>query len=261
MNRCTPQACIARVMRSFSDRRWRSGDVTAVAVVRELEVDGAFDAEHTSLVIEDEFLGVNELSREEVVEHLAGVLADTAIELPLPFLLPIEEIDTFAAAGTVEPGSVAAIASPLDLPEESVKRLILRILADSHVAQDWGGERDDIHTALATLDGRRVRASFLLKGRGLRTALKPKNLGKNGDQLTRLVTQPAELFVVQHVGVVDSSTVEQLKRAIQALRYEGNARAVGSVWEGTDCARLFVAQGFIDCATGGLTDRGIEVAR
>ena len=180
--------------------------MTAVAVVRELEVDGTFDRDHTSNVIDEEFLAANELDTDQVTDHLASVLACTTIELERPFLLPVEDIDTFVAASTIAPATVSAIASPLDLPEETIKRLILRILADSHVAQDWGGERDDIHTALVELDGRRVRASFLLKGRGLKTSLRPKNLGKNGDQLTRLVTQPAELFVVQHVGVVDSGT-------------------------------------------------------
>jgi hypothetical protein len=261
MTSCTPQACIAQIMRSFHDRRWRGGEATAVAVVRELEIDGAYDREHGAAVLDDDFLAANDLDRAQVLDHLGAVLGGTTIELAKPFLVPIETIDSFAAAATVSPASVVDIANPLDLPEDTVKRLILSILADSHVAQDWGGERDDIHTALAELDGRRVRASFLLKGRGLRGPLKPTNLGKNGDQLTRLVTQPAELFVVQHVGVVDSGTVEQLKRAVQALRYEGNERTVGSVWDGTDCARLFAAHGLIDAGAGRLTDLGAEVTR
>lgn len=254
MRYASPQAWIARILAAFRDRGWRAGDSTALAIVREVEIIGSFAPEAVAGSIDTEFLVSNGIEGDEVFGHLSQVLEDWRLELPVPFLIAMEEIDCFSKAAEVASDEVSAIASPLDLPEETVKRMILRILGDNHVAVDWGGERDDIHTALATFRGRRVRASFLLKGRGLRGSLRPRNLGKNGDQLTRLITQPAELFVVQHVGLVDASTVEQLKRGIQALRFEKNQNAVGSVWDGVDCARLFVAHGLIDINTGRPTE-------
>jgi hypothetical protein len=250
VNYTTPRAWIARILGTLRDRGWRLGDWTAIAIVREVEITGVFDSEAARTLIDPDFLAANEIDVDDVLAHLTDVLAGWRLELPAPFLIPVEGIDSFADAAEIAPAAVADIASPLDLPEDTVKRMILRILGDGHVATDWGGERDDIHTALAMLQGRRVRASFLLKGNGLRGPLKPKSLGKNGDQLTRLITQPAELFVVQHVGLVDASTAEQLKRGIQALRFEGNERAVGSVWDGTDCARLFAAHGLLNFHTG-----------
>lgn len=37
---------------------------------------------------------------------------------------------------------------------------------------------------------------------------------------------------------------------VLARRAKGSPSAVGSLWDGSDCARLFVAHGLIDVATG-----------
>src|SRR4051812_22744821 len=111
MTSCTPQACIAQIMRSYHDRRWRGGEATAVAVVRELEIDGAYDREHAAAVLDQDFLAANELDPAQLLDHLGAVLSGTTIELTKPFLVPIETIDSFAAAATVSPASVAHIAN------------------------------------------------------------------------------------------------------------------------------------------------------
>lgn len=80
--------------------------------------------------------------------------------------------------------------------------------------------------------------------------LTPARLGKNGDQLTRMLRQPADLFIVQHVGSVSPAVRQQLQDAIVARRARANSAAVGSVWDGVDTARLFVAHGYIEPHTG-----------
>ena len=139
-----------------------------------------------------------------------------------------------------------AIEAMLSLPEETVKQHIASIIGEPYLAKDWGGELGDIDTTRVELDGRRVVAAFLLKGKGAPKHLRPRNLGKNGDQIRRLSKQNAELFVVQHVGSIDEAVRDQLIDTVVARRAEGKANVVGTVWDGADCARLFVAYGLID---------------
>ena len=94
---------------------------------------------------------------------------------------------------------------PLDLLEDDVEQIIANVIGEPFRQKDWGGELDDLFSQSVQLDGRSVRTSFMLKGRGLGSQMKMKNLGKNGDQITRMTRQPAELFVVQHVNDIDSS--------------------------------------------------------
>lgn len=46
------------------------------------------------------------------------------------------------------------------------------------------------------------------------------------------------------------SSPMQLRDMVLARRSEGNENVVGSVWDGADCARLFVAEGLLDPETG-----------
>ncbi len=104
---------------------------------------------------------------------------------------------------------VAGFANPLVLPERVVKHLLARLLGEPFVPNDWGGEHDDLYTTRVTLNDRPTPTSFLLKGAGLKGMLTPSRLGKNGDQLTRMLRQPADLFIVQHVGPVSRPAVRR----------------------------------------------------
>lgn len=201
--------------------------------------------------IPERFLVINDdVSLSDVVdaieERFQGVRLAEKLDQTL---LPIYEIDSFSTAAKVSPEDVAGIANPLDVPEEEIKRLIVKILAEVGVKKDWGGERDDIFTTRARLGGREIPASFVLKGPGTKGALTPAKLGANGDQIERALTQPIELLVVQYVGVIEPSVRERLRDGVLARRAEGK-RMVGSVWDGVDTARLFVATGLLDASTG-----------
>jgi hypothetical protein len=167
-----------------------------------------------------------------------------------PELIPIDAIDSFRRAAEVSPQSVAAISRPLALPERDVKRLVAEIIGEPYVAADWGGEADDLSSDRVLLGGRRVATSFIFKGPGEKGTLTLAKMGRNGDQLDRMLSQPADLFVIQHCEAVSTAVRRHLRRGIIALRATGNKRAVGSVWDGSDCARLFVAHGMIEPQTG-----------
>ncbi len=160
------------------------------------------------------------------------------------------EIDSFSLASTVDAGRVREISRPLPLREAVVKRIIARIIGEPFVGKDWGGERDDLFTTRVVLSGRSTPTSLILKGPGHKGPLTLAALGKAGDQLERMTHQPADLFVIQHCDEVKPAVRMHLTHFIRSLRSSSNPRAIGSIWDGSDCARLFLAHGFIDPKTG-----------
>lgn len=186
-----------------------------------------------------------QLIRDELLE-----LARQHLVLARPLLIQMDQIDTFAKVAEVPATQVEAFC-PLDLPEDDVEQIIANVIGEPFRQKDWGGELDDLFSMSVQLGGRAVRTSFMLKGRGLGTVMKMKNLGKNGDQVMRMVKQPAELFVVQHVNRIDGSVISHLEDAVAARRAEGHD-VVGSIWDGVAIARLGVAHGYLNSETGAL---------
>jgi len=221
-------------------------------IVRELESSGAqFDLDSLARVPSRKFLQVNRICREDIRRVLSGALEGHTIAVPRRPLVNIEEIDSFARAGEVAPQDVATIvAKILPIPERVVKAFVSEIVGEPYLDTDWGGELSDILTSRVILGGRRIDAAFLLKGSGSKRKLRPRDLGKNGDQIRRLSKQKADLFVVQHVGEFDEAVYDEVRDMVLARRMEGAEHVVGSVWDGSDCARLFLAHGLIDASTG-----------
>lgn len=249
--RRTDRAWLARVVDEFKTRNWKDDTGSAVAILDLVRSSGGrFDAGRLAEFLPPEFLHRNTASLAAVEQALSRALDGWELEQPLPLLVPIDEIASFARVRDVAAVAAARLKQPLDLPEEFVKRAITTIIGEPYVDRDWGGERSDVFTSRVQMRGTRVPAAFLLKGRGLRGPLTPARLGKQGDQILRLAQEPAQLFIVQHVGSVASSTVEHLRQTIQTLRVDGKPYAVGSVWDGHDVARLLLAHELIDPATG-----------
>jgi len=251
----TPQALLSLVVDEFERRRWRDTEQAALKITRAIEQsDGSIDPTALAQLPSATFLTVNGASRQDVRDALARALRGVRLATPQPVLIPIEAIGSFARASEVTPQQVAAFAtSKLPLPEQTVKEFIAKIIGEPYLDTDWGGELSDILTSRIELDGQRVAGAFLLKGAGSKQKLKPGDLGKNGDQIRRLSKQDADLYVVQHVGEFDEAVRDQLADMIHAKRAKGFPNAVGSIWDGSDCARLFVAHGLIDLTTGAPT--------
>ncbi len=251
MSEITPEALLSRIVAQFERQGWRGSEEVALLVVKMVETDDAAPLERLAGLATRTFLTKNGTTRVEVHDALAHALAGVRIRRPRPALIPIDAIDSFKAVASVHPRDVADLAArKLQIPEETVKKYISGILGEPYIDTDWGGEYSDIGTSRVELGGQRVAAAFLLKGPAAPMKLRPKHLGKNGDQIIRLSKQSAELYVVQHVGGIDDAVRDMLANMVLARRSEGNASAVGSIWDGVDCARLFIAHGLIDPSTG-----------
>lgn len=245
----TPQALLSRLVDEFERCRWRDVDQAALSIVHAIE-RGTIDPQTLAQIPSRSFLSVNGTTRAEVHDALQRAVTGVKLETPRPPLIPIEEIDSFAAAADVSPQDVASLAArTLPIGERTVKEFITHIIGEPYLDTDWGGELSDIMSSRVVLGGRRVTGAFLLKGSGSKRKLSPKDLGANGDQVRRLSKQDAGVYVVQHVGEFSEAVRDTVSDMVLARRSEG-ADVVGSVWDGSDCARLFIAHGLIDPATG-----------
>ena len=93
------------------------------------------------------------------------------------------------------------------------------------------------------VNGIRHPTGFLLKGPGIgKKEMTIADCGKNGDQIVRLFTTPADLFVVQYVGPIADMLVRDVQGKVAELRAQGR-EAHFLIMDGQDTARLLHAYG------------------
>lgn len=166
-------------------------------------------------------------------------------DLPAAERLYIEDVDSFQRARDVNPSVVTPYLTGgyLDISEDYVQLAFEQILNVSLHKKDWGGEVNDLYTANVVINGQRVASAFLLKGNGLKKKeMQIRDCGKNGDQLVRLCQSPANLFVVQFVGMVSENVVSDIASKIRDLRarpWEAHFLII----DGQDTARILAAYG------------------
>lgn len=197
--------------------------------------------------VKSDFFRINSLKREAFADQMFHAVATirerkspepTTIKKEYEFVAP-DEIDSFRKIRSIHKNQVRRIM-PLDLEEEKIKRSLAAIIGEEFIQKDWGGERSDLFTSRVTLRGSRCIAAFMLKGRGTPRKLTIADCGKNGDQILRLVKEPADLFIVQHVREIDSSVVDLLERLV-AEKSVGGKKLFYSVIDGIDTAKILVA--------------------
>ncbi|MGA2145632.1 MAG: hypothetical protein ABSH49_11795 [Bryobacteraceae bacterium] len=166
-------------------------------------------------------------------------------DLPIEDRLYIEDIDSFQKVRDINPAMVAAFLKSgfLNWSEDQVQLALEQIINVSFHRKDWGGEVNDLCTANVIVNGTRRIAAFLLKGPGIgKREMTIADCGKNGDQIVRLFTTPADLFVVQHVGPIADFLVRDVQGKVAELRAQGRV-AHFLVIDGQDTARLLHAYG------------------
>lgn len=72
--------------------------------------------------------------------------------------------------------------------------------------------------------------------------MKIVDCGKNGDQLVRLFTTPADLFIVQYVGRIAEMLIKDVQGKVTELHSQGKT-AHFLIIDGQDTARLLYAYG------------------
>ena len=76
------------------------------------------------------------------------------------------------------------------VPEKRIKQDFAEIISESEVPNDWGGEQFDLRSIVIFIEGQRLRTAIAFKGAARFRPMTIASLGKNGDQIDRLVRQP-----------------------------------------------------------------------
>lgn len=108
-----------------------------------------------------------------------------------------------------------------NIPEAEVKKAFAEIIHEPTVPKDWGGERSDLFTANISVNGQPLSAAFAFKGPSKFHPMTFADLGKNGDQIERLYTEPADLLILQHCHEI-TPPVRKMMRAF--ANQAGNLR-------------------------------------
>jgi hypothetical protein len=126
--------------------------------------------------------------------------------------ITIEDIDQFTRV--TKKKKEARLLKPL--PEEKFKRGLLRLLGETGEFLDSSIERDDFITNKLTMKGRRHNAAFALKGPGDKVKImNPAKWGKRGNQIQKLVSAPAQVFILQAEKQFDEDSLEQLQNLVE----------------------------------------------
>lgn len=109
------------------------------------------------------------------------------------------ELDSFSEARNITTRFKKSDLELLrNISEHDIKTAFSEIIGEPSVPKDWGGERSDLFSDMVQKDGKRISTAFIFKGPGSFKPMTMDVLGKNGDQIYRLFTEPAQLLILQH---------------------------------------------------------------
>jgi hypothetical protein len=121
----------------------------------------------------------------------------------------IDDVDEFSRVRNLKPSNLPDI-SPTRLPEKIFKYGTASILGNKGKFQDWGGEKNDLYTSHVSIGGRRKSTALAFKGPATSPPLTIAKLGKNGDQIPRLFSTTADVFLLQFEGRVEEAVKDMM---------------------------------------------------
>jgi hypothetical protein len=117
------------------------------------------------------------------------------------------EVNNFIKDGN----EIKNISMMKNISEENIKKSFSRILGRDIVPIDWGGEKSDLFSSNIIVSKNYVTAAFMFKGPAKFHEMKPRDLGKNGDQIDRLFSEPSQVCILQHCHTVGTAVRSQMK--------------------------------------------------
>ncbi|GGW51713.1 hypothetical protein AB0E64_02120 [Streptomyces caelestis] len=159
------------------------------------------------------------------------------------------DIGQFSAIDFASPLTEAEREAVLRVPEDVVKHAFAGLIGESYVPKDWGGERSDLYTSRVFARGRQVSAAWLFKGPGYPRAMDVRALGKNGDQIDRLFTEPAELLVLQHCHQIKPSVVGMM----DTYAHDARRPRCYMIIDGADTGRILRSLGLLPAIPASLS--------
>ncbi len=151
------------------------------------------------------------------------------------------QVDQFTTVDFGSSVSADELKAVLSVPEEAVKTSFAAMIGEAYVHKDWGGERSDLYTSRLQVQGRQISSAWIFKGPGYPHPMTVRALGKPGDQIVRLFSEPAELLVLQHCHEITPAVINMMETYAHDLR---NPRRY-MIIDGTDTARILKTQGVV----------------
>lgn len=150
--------------------------------------------------------------------------------------ITIDDLDAFSKVKKIPNGQV-----PRPIAEDRFKKGFQSILGEKGKFTDWGGELHDLFTTKVRIKSKRYSSVFAFKGKGKKGILKPKDFGKNGDQIQRLFNTDVQVFVLQYWGQLDVSVYQMMKTYAVAKSALSPEKIYFGVIDGDDTQRLLLA--------------------
>jgi hypothetical protein len=204
-------------------------------------------AERTRMAkeLDDDRLQIAAPYSPQAKEELERRRHESLLASRVPFItyarLSPEEIDSFEQIVNVPETEVAELI-PLQISEADIKKHFCDIMGNPFPQKDWGGEVCDIFCNIR-FRRRAVPAAFILKGKAYADRpLRIADLGKNGDQLVRLFSLPAEVYIIQSNGPIDGTVYSHIQAQV-AAKLITNQSIYYLVLDGIQTTRLLRAYG------------------
>lgn len=151
-----------------------------------------------------------------------------------------EDIDQFSRCSEINVSADEWQSVMKSLSEDYIKAIFCKLLNDD-ASKDWGGEQYDHYTADISLNGVRKSGAFVFKGPAVKGEMKPKHLGKNGDQIYRLNQSNAEVLFVQHCHHIG----EAVRETLRAFSVKPSNPRHYCLIDGKDTYRILKAYGLL----------------
>jgi hypothetical protein len=150
--------------------------------------------------------------------------------------ITVDDFDSFSKVKNIPQGQTMK-----PIAENKFKNGMRKIIGEKGKFTDWGGEKNDLFTTKIRIKRSRVPCAFAFKGKDKKGILKPKDFGKNGDQIQRLFQSDARVFMLQYWSQLDQSVYEQMRTfAITKSVLTGQKIYFGII-DGDDTQRLKMA--------------------
>ncbi len=171
------------------------------------------------------------------VARASGAAIDTLGRLQWHMELFPGQIDNFKLSRDMNAPTRTQLGRLERVSEQDIKAAFAEIIGESYVPKDWGGEKSDLFSTRVCVDGRPLATAFAFKGPGAFRPLTMAALGKNGDQISRLFSEPADLVVLQHCHQITSAVRDHMRAFATRI---GRLRPFTLI-DGAETVRILVA--------------------
>ncbi len=178
-----------------------------------------------------------------VVGHLhdeprkGGAPADPLGRLPWYMEVFYSQVDQFAKGATVPTPTEIEIEHLRAIPETEIKNAFAEIVGEVFVPKDWGGEHSDLLSTQLSIEGCQFATAFAFKGPAKFKPLNVADLGKNGDQISRLFGEPADFVVLQHCHSITTA----VRSHMRAFATQFHQLRLFCLIDGADTVRILKA--------------------